>query len=675
MKLYKINLFSIITILFFIGGNSFFTNAQTPDPGLIGPHAVIKAQYNLGDLAYDPPSFPVNVEVRGSVHYPADLVNGPYPVLMYLHGRHSTCFTTASPGSTDLAWPCAAGDEPITSYEGYDYSASQMASHGYIVISISANAINATDNSTADYGMAARGELMQHHFDLWNIWNTVSTPPFDSLFIGSLDLQRIGTMGHSRGGEGAVRNALLNASLGSPYGIKAVLTLAPVDFGRYIMNDIPLLNISPYCDGDVSDLQGVHFYDDSRYNLLTDTAPKHNLLVLGANHNFFNTVWTPGLYPAGGSDDWDDIYGSGTSFCGTAASDSKRLTPTEQQSVYLAYASAFFRRYVGGDTTFAPILEVDDLIPPASVLSDSTQLFMSYHAPIAKRVDFNRTLTEGSETTNELSGLVSANSLVKFDVCADDAGEIDCSVSSFSDKEPHSGSGSTLGMPQLGLRWDATTDWYQNEIPVAYQDVSMYKDLQFRVGIDFSEATSGDDIDFTVQIFDATGNMANEIVSNHTNAIFYPPGDHILELPKVMFNTVKIPLLAFDSLDLTQIQTIKFLFDQGTPSSILVTDFTFSGDAPPPPIIDTSMVAVNETNLLPIQIYPNPANDNITINLGKNKNVRQISLVDLQGKILFSTSNLNQNILKIDLTNFSKGIYVLTVRGESDEKNYKVVRQ
>jgi len=106
-------------------------------------------------------------------------------------------------------------------------------------------------------------------------------------------MQNIGTMGHSRGGEGIIFNAELNRSLGSPYGIKALLTLAPVDFYRHYINGIPLLDIAPYCDGDVNDLQGVHYYDDARYADSTDETPKHTILMTGANHDFYSSVWTP----------------------------------------------------------------------------------------------------------------------------------------------------------------------------------------------------------------------------------------------------------------------------------------------------------------------------------------------------------------------------------------------
>ena len=45
-------------------------------------------------------------------------------------------------------------------------------------------------------------------------------------------MSRIGVMGHSRGGEGAVWNVLVDQQRAVPYGLDAVLALAPVDFTR-----------------------------------------------------------------------------------------------------------------------------------------------------------------------------------------------------------------------------------------------------------------------------------------------------------------------------------------------------------------------------------------------------------------------------------------------------------
>ena len=79
-------------------------------------------------------------------------------------------------------------------------------------------------------------------------------------------------MGHSRGGEGVVWHVIVDRRRADPYGIDAVLPLAPVDFTRKTMNRVPLAVVLPYCDGDVSDLQGVHMFDDARYRVEGDLS-------------------------------------------------------------------------------------------------------------------------------------------------------------------------------------------------------------------------------------------------------------------------------------------------------------------------------------------------------------------------------------------------------------------
>lgn len=649
----------------------------TPDPGIDGSLTVSKLDYNLGDAAFTASGFPGPIEVRGSVHFPTGLAGGPYPVLLFLHGRHETCYETADPTNSSLSWPCGSGEQSITSFEGYDYLAQHMASHGYIVISVSANGINAVDNSTADYGMGARAQLMQHHMDLWDTWSTIGDTlgltPFDSTFIGKLNLSNVGTMGHSRGGEGVVQHALLNESLGSPYGIKAVLTLAPVDFLRGILNETPLMNVAPYCDGDVSDLQGVHFYDDSRYNVSTDESPKHNVLMLGANHNFYNTVWTPGLYPAGTADDWDDIYGSSDDYCGSAGSINNRLTPVEQQSALKAYLSAFFRTYVGNDTTFRPLLEVEDIIPPVSSTLDSTDVFVSYHAPASKRLDINRIETEASETTNTLGGTVAQTGLIGYDVCADDASEADCGLNTWiATLEPHSGSSSELGMPQLGLRWDNATDLYENTIPVANQDFSDFGFIQFRFGVNFDETTIGTVTDFSLELLDASGDSSSVQVDDYTNATYFPPGDNWFQLPKMCFNTIKVPLIDFAGIDLTQIQKIRFRFNQTTAASILIADLCISGEAPPQIITGLGQM----TTLPDIKVYPNPTNDNITVDFGQHAaDITSIYMADASGRKVISKNTFADKKINIQLSNFEKGIYTLVVLGPSSVSTFKIVKQ
>ncbi len=576
---YKFFAISILFIFCSYNATNLFAQS-TPDPGLPGSYAVSKDYYNLGDLAYTcPTSFPSAVEVCGSVFYPTSLSGGPFPVLFFMHGRHSTVYQTSNPSNTNLAWPPATGWQSITSYEGYDTLARLMASQGFIVISISVNAINAVDNSTADRGMQARGEILQHHMDLWNTYNTVGAAPFGTRFVGQLDMNNIGTMGHSRGGEGVVYNALYNRSLGSPYGIKAVLTLAPVDFNRRILNDIPLMNIAPYCDGDVTSIAGVHFYDDARYNVSSDSSEKYSVLMMGANHNFYNTVWTPGAYIAGTSDDWDNNYGSGATYCGSSSASSKRLSPAKQRAALNTYAAAFFRKHLTNDTIFNPILEVVDIIPPVSSRLDTASVFVSYHPSFRERLDVNRVDTSIRITTNSLADSVSQNGLLIATVCGGGLSMTSCGISTFTAKEPHKGSTTARGLAQMNMKWDNTTDWYRNKIPTTYQNISGYGYIQYRAAVNYAEYTTAVNLDYSIQLIDSLGNISSVKASKYTKAMFLSPGTTSGILPKIMFNTIRIPLNAFSGILLTKVKYVKFLFDQSSAGAILISDLSFSGQA------------------------------------------------------------------------------------------------
>lgn len=563
--------------------------AQTPDPGLPGEYDVESAEYDFGDEAFGAPTFPDLIEVIGSVHYPTALDDGPFPVLFFLHGRHSTCYNG---GSTSIAWPCTGAWSAIPSYQGYDYLAEQMASHGYIVVSISANSISSTDNTTPDYGMRGRGELIQHHMDLWNDWTTVGGEPFGDLFVGKLDMNNIGTMGHSRGGEGVIENALYNRELGNPYTINAVLTLAPVDFNRPILNGIPIMNIAPYCDGDVSDLQGVHFYDDSRYLVVDDTSPKHNLMMLGANHNYYNTVWTPGEFPAGTADDWRYVDAGQTDIhCGTDSPENGRYNPEQQRNSLIAYASAFFRVYVGGETEFDPILKVTDTEPPASSTLDSDQIFMSYHPPSNKRVDINTQIGEDAEILNNLDEAVDENGLVVFDVCGDDWGEQFCiGGGAGASQEPHNKNGgvSMLGLSQLELQWNSDDDWYENQFPDYLADFSQFDQLQFRVAVNFDTSPDETELNFKIELTDGDETTASVPVSDYSDALFFPPGDYGSVLPRTMHNTISVPIEDFTGIDMSSIQKVRFVFDESPAGAILISDLALSADNPIilPPIAD-----------------------------------------------------------------------------------------
>src|SRR5215510_12891369 len=551
-------------------------SAQVPDPGTPGSLAVTREEYNFGDTAFQPTNFPGPVELLASIHYPTTLA-GPYPLIVLLHGRHATCFVG---GSALLQWPCTNnGSQPIPSYKGYDYLAEVLASNGYVVVSISANGVNAVDNRVRDLGALARAELLQKHLDILNTFNTTGGSPFGTKFVGKFDMTRIGTMGHSRGGEGVVRHYVLNNSLGAPYGIKAVFPLAPVDFNRFVVNNAALDVLLPYCDGDVSDLQGVHFYDDARYNVPGDPAPKHYMLVMGANHNFFNTVWTPSSGVPGALNDWLTFVqnGNSDSQCGNHKGN-KRLTEAQQRGTGLAYMSAFFRAYVGGESQFIPIL-TGDAPPPPSALN--TDLFVSYHAPDLPnlRRDVNRLLTDTDLSLNFPGGAVTQTALTPYELCGGGAPPANkCLPGAFNAQQPHttpSARSNARGMTQLSTGWNDLTGNYRNNIPPSQGNVSGFQALQFRVSVNFADARNlaGLAQDFRVVLTDASGSSASVRVSDVSGALYFPPGDVV---PKVLLNTVRVPLSAFGGVNLNNVRSVQFTFNERLQGGVLITDVAFA---------------------------------------------------------------------------------------------------
>lgn len=570
------NLAPLFLFALLFGASAQAASAQTPDPGAQGPLAVTREEYDYGDLAFQPTGFPSAVEVKASVHYPTNLPGGPYPVVVFLHGRHVTCY--AKSGLTSLRWPCRSTETVIPSYQGYDYISQVLASHGYIVVSVSANGINAFDNNVTDLGMQARAELVQRHLNQWNTFNAAGAAPFGTKFVGKVDLTRVGTMGHSRGGEGVVRHYVHNAGLGSPYQVRAVFPLAPVDFNRPVINNVALSVILPYCDGDVNDNQGVHFFDDARYNVAGDTGAKHTVQVMGANHNYYNTVWTPGLFPAGTADDWGFTSGgSNDPQCGTVAGN-KRLTAAQQRGTGLAYISAFMRAYVGGETQFLPYLTGAAAPPPSAQTGD---LHVSYHAPAAARRDVNRLLASANLTTNTLGGATTQTGVTPHDLCGGDSPQPQhCLPSTQSTaRQPHttpSARSTRRGLSQLRAGWGSLAT-YTNELPLGSRDVSGFEALSFRVSVNFADTrnASGAAQNFTVILTDGAGNTSGALVGNHTTALFYPPGS-VGPVPKVVLNTVRIPVSAFGGVNLADIRSVQFRFDQNLAGALLISDVAFA---------------------------------------------------------------------------------------------------
>jgi hypothetical protein len=323
------------------------TTVLTPDPGKPGPYRTRSATYRMPSMTIS--GLPRRVEVQGEVVAPVG-ATGHRPVVLLLHGRHATCYD-----GTDVSidWPCAPGFRPIPSDRGYTYLQNLLASQGYVTISIAANGINGQDDMLNDAGSGARSTLVRHHLDILAGWNAGTGPrsAAGASLLGMLNMRKVMLVGHSRGGEG-VNRATIDVRGTDPYRIAGQVLIAPTDFGRQVAAGVPTTVLLPYCDGDVSDLQGQQYVDQGRSIATGDNSLKTSVLLMGANHNFFNTEWTPGSAVAPADDDWFD---AGDRVCGSRAG--TRLTASQQRAAGAAYVAAAAKSYLSGSTSAVTLLD------------------------------------------------------------------------------------------------------------------------------------------------------------------------------------------------------------------------------------------------------------------------------------------------------------------------------
>jgi hypothetical protein len=101
-------------------------------------------------------------------------------------------------------------------------------------------------------------------------------------------------------------------------------------------------------------------------------------------------------------------------------------------------------------------------------------------------------------------------------------------------------------------------------------------------------------------------------------------------------------------------------------------EFTVTGDSIFTAIFE-STVGITDAAISTINVYPNPATDNITIVLPKNVDQANFTLYDMQGKMLIRKEVNNEDVISIN--NLANGIYIYNVRTDKESYQGKVAKQ
>ncbi|MEV0757723.1 hypothetical protein [Streptosporangium sp. NPDC050280] len=116
------------------------------DPAAPGRYTVVHDEYDLGDTAITLAGLGGRQAGIRAKTYPPKEATGRLPLVVFQHGRHSACYNPVTRQTSNTTWPCPAGQQPILGFTGYGGPADVLASHGYAVVSVSANGVNAADN-------------------------------------------------------------------------------------------------------------------------------------------------------------------------------------------------------------------------------------------------------------------------------------------------------------------------------------------------------------------------------------------------------------------------------------------------------------------------------------------------------------------------------------------------
>lgn len=536
------------------------TNTTAADAATMGDYAVAEEEYDFGRMTvYDNKNGDsYDTDIHGYIQYPQD-ADGPFPVVLFLHGRHGTCYDGWGIDDDDCA-------NPIPSFRGYEYISENLASHGYAVISVDANDINDNDSgpSNGDTGGLARAMLVVRHLDEFRDINAAGGLGLDAL-MGKLDMSEIGIMGHSRGGEGVNQTVLYNRAQPEPHNITAVFSLAPTDYNTQTVSQVNFVALAGYCDGDVEDLMGNFAYDTSRYAVDNDPYPKFQLIPMGANHNYYNTVWTTDSRP----DDWTILDSDGDDpWCGENAAGNGRDTPELQQAQGLFFIASFFRYFIGHESDFAAYWNGQTPVPggicPDGQGPCDDRYLLSVHAPAADRLVIDDTLDPASLTTNNLGGSVWFDGFSSYGICQTNGrpGEgCDVATPTFNIAE------------QLFMAWD-TSATYRSEL--LGLNATDYQVLSVRVGVSHGDTDNESGQDFHVILEDRDGNRVEALASDYSDGLFYPPGRAFYDSnhgsQKTTLNAVDIPLTAFEGVDFTNLNAVELAFDETPAGTVQITD-------------------------------------------------------------------------------------------------------
>lgn len=498
-----------------------------------------KARLREFFFGFDENDYPLN----GRVWYPQG--EGPFPLVLIVHGNHNM---------VDFSDP------------GYDYLGELLASRGFIFVSVDQNFLNGGTYGRASSENDARAWLLLEHLAQWEEWHNDPASPF----YQKVDLNNVGLIGHSRGGEAAALAVTFNRLDIYPFsarvrwnydfGIKAVVAIAPVD-QQWLpadhpnpMENVPYLVLQGSHDADLYYFDGIGQYQRAEYTRPEGEAFKSAFYIYRANHGQFNTGW--------GMLDYGGVRG--------AFINQEALLPAEEQrQIARLLISAFLEVHLHGEQAYRPIFE--DPRTAGTWLPETGYITQYQDYGTALLADFEEDIDPTTATAPGTQ--INASGLQRW-----------------RELSPRFRNGDRTDNHAVQIGWSGGNSSYGVTLP-PNPDWTLTSNtlLVFQAADDREPEEVFEGLDFSVALVDRFGRRVSiplsEVLPLHTQfpaEIYRLPlwnEEYLEDASEPVFQGYRIPLAVFLARDpdfeLSNLREIRFLFDRTESGQVLLDEIGF----------------------------------------------------------------------------------------------------
>lgn len=493
--------------------------------------AIDVSDFNLGDgTIVDPTGRNVSYKIRGTMAAPKE--EGKYPVVIIGHGSHS-------------------GSSADRFDNGFQYLVESIAKQGYIALSMDIQKQFTLDDGEPHW-IERTDSIYREHIAKLKEANEGKNVGHNIDLKGKIDLDNQIFIGHSRSGQDMLLLADRLKQEGND-SVKGMISIAPSQV-YYVSKvgdeereptseyyaDIPTGFIIPEYDGDVATLDGLTIYDKI---LNEDTARKSwmsAVLLKGGKHNFFNT-----------------LLKEDTVFLDPETVIVNKLNEEEHRDFIVNYTIDFLNAVVNKETDNT----IFDLDSPTANKMYGYDVITKLDAPTANSVD----LVDTKKAESIKGDKVQVEATVEHWIPMNDK------IGAFRDPR--------LSNPieLLSLTWDekgsnATIEVQNNK------DFSKYESLSLQLTQNPINKANKVDVNqgFTLVVKDNKGKESKVVIGTDNTVLEYIPGKVIGDEQYPYYSNyniigeIRIPMSYFKNIDLTNAQSLSFIFDQTDSGNIVI---------------------------------------------------------------------------------------------------------